>query len=149
MLLLINIIPIGLGIYLFVLHTRGELVLQELPSGFVGNLVVVGACILLLIVVASFSLPVAHDTVKSLRRKAQSCLAIVRGEQTGSRIGNLLLLLPLGLARLTAWLVRAFLMVLSLALIAGLFLFLARLRWPDLAQEEINRSLDYLQSLVK
>ncbi|HMS15534.1 MAG TPA: hypothetical protein PKA37_01755 [Planctomycetota bacterium] len=149
MLILVNIIPIGLGAYLFIQHSRGEVTFSELPAGFTGNLIAAGGSLLLLLLVASTSLPVAHDAVKSLSRRMGQSLAVVKGDVPGSRILSVCALPPLFLSRLVMAVLRTVLIVLALALIAAVFLFLARLRWPDLLEEPLARALETLRSLVR
>lgn len=146
LLLLVNIVPIGVGAYLFVQHRRGEITLNELPAGFGGNLLGAGACLALLAGVATFSLPVAHDLVKSFARKQRQAAAILRGAEQGSRVLSLLVWPFHLLFRTLAALLRSILILVSLLLIALLLLFLARLRWPDLGQDWIDRAFEFARS---
>lgn len=143
LLLLVNIVPIGVGVYLFIQHSRGELTLNELPEGFGGNLLGAGVCMVLLVGAATFSLPVAHDLAKNFARKQRRAAAVLRGAEPGSRVLSLLAWPFHLLFRAFAALLRSVLILISLLLIALLLLFLARLRWPDLGQDWIDQAFDF------
>jgi hypothetical protein len=140
LLLLVNIVPLGVLGYLAVQYARGEIQIEEdqIPEGLTQTLIWVGVAILALFLIASISLPAAHNGVKSLEMACRRGKAVLAGREPGSRILALLALPFQGLFLSIAWVIRLVLILLSFALIVVVGLFLARLKWPDLGQEWID-----------
>lgn len=143
LLLLVNIVPLIILTVLGVMYARGEIEIQEdrVPEGMGPTLAWVGGGFVVLFLVASVSLPAAHDGVKVVQGQLQRGGRVMRGEEEGSKVMVVLtwpflaLLLPL------AWSARFVLIVLSFALILLIVLFVARLKWPDLGSEQIDAVL--------
>lgn len=145
LLVLVNVVPLVIVAALGVMYARGELEIQEdqIPEGMGQTLAWVGGIFVGLLLVASVSLPAAHDAVKAIQGQLRRGGRVMRREEEGGRAlvvlawPFLVLLLPI------CWAARFALFVLSFVLIALLALFLARLKWPDLASEQINAVLSW------
>ena len=137
-LFLVNIVPIGVAIVLWVKYQKGEITFEQVPEGWTRNLIVVGVAFLALILVASVSLPMAHEGLKGLRGRIARRRAILAGSQEGSRGASLLSLPVLYLFAFLVGLFRTVLILGSLALIAVVVVFIARLKWPEFGQSAID-----------
>lgn len=138
-----NVIPLAVGIGLWVLHAQGKIEFKELPAGFTTNAVVAGGALLALALVASASLPVAHGWVRSVEGTMRLHSDRLIGRAEGSRIVALLSLPFLFLGYVLAWPIRAVLIVLSFALIAVVGIFVVRMARPDFLEEWIQKVIAY------
>ncbi len=145
LLLLVNIVPLIVLTVLAVMYARGEIEIQEdqIPEGMGQTLAWVGGIFVALLLVASVSLPAAHDGVKAVQGQLRRGGRVMRGEEEGSKAMVVLAWPFLSLLLLLGSVARFALIVLSFALIALLVLFVARLKWPDLGQEQIDLVLQW------
>lgn len=145
MLLLVNIVPVIVLAVLAVQYMNGEIEIKEdqIPEGTTQTLIWVGGILVALFLVASLSLPAAHDGVKAVQAQLKKSGAVMRGEAEGSKFLVILGWPFLALLQLLGAMARFILIVLSFALIALLVIFLARLKWPGLCQEQIGQALEW------
>ncbi|MFH2000760.1 MAG: hypothetical protein ABIK28_13845 [Planctomycetota bacterium] len=138
---LLNLIPLVAAIVLGILWYRGDIVFNRLPEGTGTTLLVIAGLIVVLFLVASVSFPIAHDTVKALQASLRRHHAVMKGEAEGIRFLTFLQYPFLWIFILLARVVRIFLILLSLALIAATLLLCVRLFDPDFLKEWIDRIL--------
>ncbi len=141
--LLLNLIPIGVSAYLLIRYWRGEIAFTGLPPGFTTNAAVAFGALVLLVLVASLSLPAAHGAVKGIEATWRGALLVLGGKAPGNRFLALLALPPLAVAWMLAWPVRAVLILASFALIAVVVVFVIRLAKPEFLQEWVDRALSW------
>lgn len=139
--LLLNILPLGFGLWLLYRHLSGELPPLDVPAGFTFNLQVLGGTLLALVLVASLSLPAAHRAVRGTERTMINRRALLMGRARGSRLLSLLLLPPLALFWALGATARMILVFTALFLIAVTLVFMARLFRPDLLQGPLEQIL--------
>lgn len=144
--LLANILPLGIAVYLLVRYLQGDLPELQLAEGTGQNLAVLGVALLLLILVASFSLPTAHRTTKRIEALLRWRVAILTGRAHGSRLASLLLYLPLLTVYVLMALLRFSLTVLALGILAVCIIFIVRLLDPDFLQKWLEDVLSYRSS---
>ena len=149
MLLIVNVVPLTVLAVLLIQWLRGDVVFsdEEIPAGTGETLAWVGGLLVALILVASLSLPTAHEGVKGISARLRRCGRIMAGDEDGSKV-LVVLLWPLWfvLWNLCAA-VRFVLILLSLVLIGLLLLFTARLHWTDLLQSQLDAVLEWGGSL--
>lgn len=143
LLLAINILPLAAAGVLVFLHFQGKVDLGGIQPGFWSNVAVVGACAVVLTLVCSWSLPAAHGQVCAFERGMAHVRDRLLGRAPGSRALGLLALPFLFAVWLLAWLVRACLLVLALALLGVAAVFCARLFDPGFLQEWVDRVVAY------
>ncbi|MAG58815.1 MAG: hypothetical protein CMJ83_21205 [Planctomycetes bacterium] len=144
LLVAINIVPLLILATLAVMYARGEIVILEdrIPAGTTETLMWVGGILVVLFLVASWSLPAAHDGVKAIESWMARGRAILAGKEEGSKF-LVVVAWPFQLVMwMVGWIGRFALILLSFTLIAVLFVFLARLKWPELGQEQIDWLLE-------
>ena len=142
---LVNIVPIAVLVVIAVRWLNGDIELREeqIPEGMTQTLIWVGALLVALILVASVSLPAAHDGVRAVQAQLRRGGRVMRGEEQGSRVCVVLAWPALAALGLAGYLARLVLILVSFVLIGLLILFVARLRWPDLCQEQIEALLEW------
>ena len=141
--LLINMIPLGVGVWLLFRHLTGDLPPIELPEGTGFNLAVLGGALVALILVASLSLPAAHRAVKGTASGLSRSRAILAGREKGMRLVALPAMPFLALVWSLCTTVRTILALTAVTLIAVTIVFLIRLFKPDLLQGMIEQVLDW------
>ena len=141
LLLAVNIVPLVILAVIAVKYANGEIEIKEdqIPDGVGQTLAWVGGTLLALFLVAAVSLPAAHDGAKAAQGQLRRSGAVMRGEVDGSRFLVCLGWPFFALMALLGGLARFVLILLSFALMGLLGLFLARLKWPDLCQEQIDQ----------
>ncbi len=142
---LVNIVPIAALVVIAVRWLNGDIELREeqIPEGMTQTLIWVGALLVALILVASVSLPAAHDGVRAVQAQLRRGGRVMRGEEQGSRVCVVLAWPALAVLGLAGYLARLVLILVSFVLIGLLILFVSRLRWPDLCQEQIEAFLEW------
>jgi len=145
LLLLMNIIPLIVLAVVGVKYAQGEIEIQadQIPEGMGHTLAWVGGVFVALLLVASVSLPAAHDGVKAVQGQLNRGGKVLRGEEEGSKVMVVLTWPFLASLQLLGSIARFALIVLSFALIALLVLFVARLNWPELGQDQIDEVLKW------
>ncbi len=143
-LLLMNILPVIAGLVLLYYWQRGEIERIRIPEGVTSTLAVLGVDLVLLILVASLSLPAAHRAVKALGESWGTRKATIRGEVPGSKFGSALVLPFVGGTYLIVWPIRFGLILISLALIGVFLVFCVRIFEPVFLQEWVDRALSLL-----
>ncbi|NRA94961.1 MAG: hypothetical protein HRU14_02005 [Planctomycetes bacterium] len=145
LLLLMNIIPLIILAVVGVKYAQGEIEIQEdqIPEGMGQTFAWVGGVFVALLLVASVSLPAAHDGVKAVQGQLSRGRKVLRGEEEGSKVTVVLAWPFLVFLQGLGSIARFALIVLSFALIALLVLFVARLNWPELGQDQIDAVLKW------
>ena len=143
MVLLWNLLPLVVLSALGVMWLRGEIQIEALPEGSGFNLGVLGGALVLLLLVASLSLPAAHGAVKRCQQGLAHRRAILAGKAEGSRVASLGLILMGYPAYLLGILIRLVLILLSFALIAIVLVFGVKLFKPEFLEGPIRQIMEY------
>lgn len=145
MLLIVNVVPLTVVAVLLIQWFRGDVEFSkdQVPAGTGETLAWVGGLLVALILVASLSLPTAHEGVKGTAARLRRCGRIMGGEEEGSKVLVVLLWPAWLVLRVVCAVARFVLILLSLVLIGLLLLFTARLHWTDLLQTQIDAVLEW------
>lgn len=121
---------------------RGEIELDALPEGLTRNTVYLAVALVVLIIVVTAILPLAHAPARALRRSLKTSAAI-RSECGPGRLVLELVLWPFRqIFYVVFWLLRAACFLASFALIAATLFFGVRIFVPELGDAWLPEPVD-------
>lgn len=141
---LLNLIPLAAVIVLGILWYRGDIVFNQLPEGTGATLGILAGLLVVIFLVASFSIPISHDAVKAVGLALSRKRAIIKGQEEGSRILAVLLFPFNWIFLLFTALLRMLLMLLALVLMGVFGIFCVRLFKPEFLQEWIDKAFAWI-----